>query len=48
MKLLVTGCDSVMNVGGAYGDAFEGMAGKVIGTGALTGAGTVVRDVGLI
>ena len=47
MKLFVAGCGALMNRGGANGVAVEGMAWKVVGTGALIGAGTVVRDVGL-
>ena len=48
MKLFVTGCGAVMNGGGANGDAIEGTARKVVGTGALLGADTVVREVRLM
>ena len=37
-----------MNEGGANYVAVKGMAGKVVGTGALLGVGTVAIDVGLI
>ena len=44
MKLVV----AVTNGGVANSVAVEGTAGKVVGTGALLGAGIVARDVGLI
>ena len=47
MNLVVAVCSTLTNGGVANGIAVEGTAGKVVGTDALLGVGTVARDVGL-